>query len=139
MLVDAQLDEFQQNALGIKFSTCDVPRDQFLVGGQAWQMCRAGQADPDNFGILDMHGMWFIRGDLVRDLIALNKIEILPWDGWGLVSKDEQTLSVADMTLLDRIAELTVAVATDDAAFHEVCALYENDARLRMPPAWPSE
>ena len=70
-------------------------------------MCRSCQADPDKFGIFDMHGLWFIRGNLVRDLLALNKIELLPWDGWGLTSKDEQDISPDDLALLDRIADLT--------------------------------
>ena len=34
------------------------------------------------------------------------------------------------MALLDRIAELTMV---DDPAFPEVRAIYEGDARLRMP------
>lgn len=139
VLVDAQMDEFQQGALKIAFDTYDVPRDQFLIGGKAWQMCRAGQADPDAFGIFDMHGMWFIRGNLVRNLVSLNKIEILPWDGWGLVSKEEQDLSADDMALLDRIAALTLAIETDDEPFHEVRALYETDARLHKPSDWPPE
>ena len=29
------------------FDPLDVPRDQFLVAGDAWQLCRAGKADPD--------------------------------------------------------------------------------------------
>jgi len=56
-LVDAQLDAFQCEALKIPFDPLDVPRDQFIVGGMAWQMCRAGQADPESFGIFDMHGL----------------------------------------------------------------------------------
>ena len=138
VLVDAQLDEFQRDALNVPFDPNDTPRDQFLVGGQAWQMCRAGQADPDSFGIFDMHGMWFIRGDLLRDLVSLNRLEILPWDHWGLMSKDEQQLSADDMAVLDRVAELTVAIGSDDAVFAEVRALYENDARLRAPHGWPA-
>src|SRR5512144_1105420 len=43
VLVDAQLDELQCDALKIPFNTLDVPRDQFIVGGAAWNMCRAGQ------------------------------------------------------------------------------------------------
>lgn len=139
ILVDAQLDEFQQEALGVTFDTHDVPRDQFLVGGKAWQMCRAGQADPDDFGIFDMHGMWFIRGDLIRDLVSLNKIELLPWDGWGLISKEESDLSADDRAVLDHIAEVTLAISESDEAFPEIRALYENDVRLRMPADWPSE
>src|SRR5512134_171652 len=51
VMVDAQLDELQQNALKIPFNPLDVPRDQFIVGGAAWMLCRSGQADPDQFGI----------------------------------------------------------------------------------------
>ena len=61
ILVDAQLDSFQCDAMKIPFNPLDVPRDQFIVGGRAWQMCRTGQSDPDQFGIFDMHGLWFIR------------------------------------------------------------------------------
>ena len=139
VLVDAQLDEFQQNALKQPFDPLDTPRDQFIVGGQAWRMCREIRADPDNFGIFDMHGMWFIRGNLVRDTASLNKLEILPWDHWGLMSKEDKDLSIDDMAVLDHIAELTVAIGHDDTVFAELCALYENDARLHAPPDWPTE
>ena len=133
VLVDAQLDAFQRQTLDIQFDPLDVPRDQFLVGGKAWQMCRAGQANPDHFGIFDMHGMWFIRGDLVRDFLALNKVEILPWDGWGDVITDEPGVSDEETAWFDRLAALTLA---GDKAFPEMRFLYENDARLRMPPGW---
>jgi hypothetical protein len=130
VMVDAQLDALQRQVLGIPFDPCEVPRDQFLVGGKAWRMCRTGEADPDHFGIFDLHGMWFIRGDLVRDLLALNKIEILPWDGWGLIAKEERDLSTDDMALLDRIAELT---QIDEPPFAEVRAIYEGTVWLRVP------
>ena len=133
VMVDAQLDAFQQEVLGIAFDPCDVPRDQFVVGGKGWQMCRTGQADPDSFGIFDMHGLWFIRGDLVRDFLALNQVEILPWDGWGVGAARDEDLSAGDWALLDRIAALT---AVDDPPFAEMRAIYENDARLRMPPEY---
>ncbi|HOQ97470.1 MAG TPA: transglutaminase domain-containing protein, partial [Anaerolineae bacterium] len=60
------------------FSPLDVPRSRFIVGGQAWLDCREGRSDPLLYGIHDMHGMWFIRGNVVRDMLALNKIELLP-------------------------------------------------------------
>ncbi|HUX78026.1 MAG TPA: transglutaminase-like domain-containing protein [Anaerolineae bacterium] len=133
VLVDAQLDALQREVLGIPFDPCDVPRDQFLVGGKAWRMCRAGEADPEKFGIFDMHGLWFIRGDLVRDLLALNKVEVLPWDGWGVIAKPDEELSPDDIALLDRVAELTFV---DAPPFAEVRAIYEGDARLRTPAGY---
>jgi hypothetical protein len=133
VLVDAQLDQLQRQVLQIQFDPLDVPRDQFLTGGKAWLMCRAGQADPDHFGIFDMRGLWFIRGDLLRDLLALNKIEILPWDGWGLITRDEKELSDEERAFLDHVAALTLA---GNEAFPQIRSTYENDARLRMPPDW---
>ena len=135
VLVDAQLDAFQREALGISFDPCDVPRDQFLVGGQAWQMCRVGEADPDDFGIFDLHGLWFIRGNLVRDLAALNKVEILPWDGWGLIERRDEDLTPDDMAFLDRIADLT---RVHDPPFAALQAAYE-DERVRMPPEYEAD
>ncbi len=136
MMVDSQLDAFQREVLEIQFDPLDVPRDQFLIGGKAWQMCRNGQADPDKFGIFDMHGMWFIRGNLVRDFLALNKVEILPWDDWGDLMTLDEELPPEKTAFFDRLATLTLA---GDEAFPEIRALYEKDARLRMPVDWTPE
>ena len=61
VLVDAQLDEFQRREMQVAFDPLDVPRDQFIVGGAAWKMCRSGVADPDSFGIFDMRGLIILR------------------------------------------------------------------------------
>jgi hypothetical protein len=135
VLVDAQLDALQREAMRIPFDPLDVPRDQFLTGGVAWRLCRQGKADPDQFGIFDMKGLWFIRGDLLRDLFALNKLEILPWDHWGLMSKEEQALTTDDLALLDRVAELTLA---GDQALDEIRRVCEDEPALRRPADWRS-
>ena len=46
ILVDAQIDAFQKDMFKPQFDLLDVPRDQFLVAGEAWARCRAGEADP---------------------------------------------------------------------------------------------
>jgi hypothetical protein len=129
-LVDAQLDELQCEKLSIQFDPLDVPRDQFIVGGKAWQLCRTGQADPDTFGIFDMHGLWFVRGNFVRDFASLNKMELLPWDGWGIIEAKDEDLSPEDLTFLDQVAKLT---SHDVPEFERVRRLYENDSRLHVP------
>ena len=133
MLVDAQLDQLQREVLHIPFDTLDVPRDQFIIGGQAWQMIRSGQANPDHFGIFEWHGQWFVQDNLVRDFLSLNKIELLPWDGWGLMAGPEDVVSVDNLTLLDRIAALTIE---PDAAFGDIRSLYASDPRLHTAPEW---
>lgn len=119
----------QRDAFRIAFDPLDVPRTQFLVAGDAWQRCRSGRADPQRFGILDIRGLWFVRGNLVRDLAALAKRELLPWDGWGLMAKREDG-DAGEMTLLDRVAELTQA---GDGRHAEVLQLQKSEPGLRVP------
>ncbi len=130
ILVDAQLDALQRERLGIAFDPLDVPRDAFIVGGAAWRLCRSGRADPDAFGIMDMKGLWFVRGDFVRDVASLNKVETLPWDGWGLADGRDDDLTADDFAFLDRVAELSAGDVPEYAALQ---TLYEADARLRVP------
>lgn len=108
-LVDPELSERHVAHFGIDFDPFDVPRDRFLVGGRAWQRCRAGDADADTFGVTpqmaEPRGMTFVRGHVVQDLAALNKMELLRWDVWGLM----QAAPDAGLTLLDEVAEGTQA------------------------------
>jgi hypothetical protein len=131
VLVDAELDDLHREALGFSFDPCHVPRDQFLPGGQAWQMCRSGEADPNSFGYGDtMGGLPNIRGNLVRDIAFLNKVEILGWDYWGLIEGDDSDLDEDDRALLDRAASLSLA---GNNGFGELRSLYLKDMRLRVP------
>lgn len=129
VMVDAQLDELQRNVLHISFDPLDVPRDQFIVGGAAWKMCRSGKADPAHFGIFDLHGIDFVKGDFLRDVASLNKMELLPWDCWGLILDEYENLPPDDLSMLDRLADLT---DTDVPDFDPVRQLYESDRRLRV-------
>ena len=129
-LVDAQLDTVQREALKTPFDPLDVPRTQFLVAGDAWQRCRSGRADPQSFGILDLRGLWFVRGNVVRDLAARAKRELLPWDGWGLMGTRDRRSEPAELALLDRVAELTQA---GDELHAEVLQVQDSEPGLRVP------
>jgi hypothetical protein len=78
-LFDAQIDDRQRELFGIAFDTADISRDQFVVAGDAWSLCRSGKADPSAFGILNTRGLWFIAGNIIRDVAALNNREMPPW------------------------------------------------------------
>ena len=104
VLVDPQLDTRQRELFKVTFDPLDVPRDQFLVAGDAWQLCRSGKADAGAFGILDMHGLWFIAGNVIRDVAALNNHEMLPWDVWGGMAGPDGEL---DVPFIDRLAGLS--------------------------------
>ena len=68
--------------------------------------------------------------NLMRDLAALNSMEMLPWDDWGPMPTPEEEISSAALTLFDSLAALTVEV---DESFLDVRQIYEEDARLRVP------
>lgn len=126
LLVDAQLDQRQRELFGIAFDPLDVPRDQFVVAGDAWQLCRGGKADPGAFGILDMHGLWFIAGNVVRDVAALNNHEMLPWDVWGAMARTDSEI---DLPFIDRLAKFSHA---PDRHFGDLRAIYK-DERVAVP------
>ncbi len=130
-LGDAQLDETQRRAIGARFDPLDTPRDAFLVAGEGWRRCRAGEDDPQRYGIMDLRGLWFVAGNVVRDLAALNDAPMLPWDVWGAAMFESgQTPTVGTLARLDRIAALTL---DPDANWGELRALYQSDADLRVP------
>ena len=126
VMVDSQLDDRQRRLFGIEFDPLDVPRERFLVAGEAWELARTGKADPEAFGILDMGGLWFIAGNLVRDAAALNNREMLPWDVWGAMRQNDADL---DLGFFDRLATLT---REPDRYFDELRAVY-HDERIRVP------
>jgi len=126
ILVDAQLDRRQRDLFAVSFDPLDVPRDQFLVAGDAWRLCRDGKADPAAFGILDMYGLWFIASNVIRDLAALNNHEMLPWDVWGAMTRTDAEL---DLPFIDRLAAFSHA---PDRHFDELRAIYK-DERVAVP------
>lgn len=109
---------------GISFDPLDMPAGQFVTGCDAWKLCRSGTANPDDFGIFEMHGLSFVRGDLIRDIASFNKTELLPWDCWGLMMKEDKDLSEKDYALLDKAAGL---VMTENM---EIADLYKSSTGI---------
>jgi hypothetical protein len=134
ILVDAQIDDRQRDMFPIDFDVTNVPRDRFLIAGEAWARCRAGAADPEAFGLslLSEAGYWWIAGNLMRDVAALGNIELLPWDCWGAMPAPAEQIDDDRCALFDHLAALT---RTPDTAFTELQRLRQDDERLRVPPA----
>ena len=167
IMADPQLDPFQQSSVihwalnreqegnelmqRIKqFNPRDLKPDEFITAGQAWKLCREGSASPECFGIgcpirpewgiNSLHGLWFVRGQLLRDFAALNKVETVPylvrickgldWKSWRLVDLKDQELTDEDLGLLDTIAELTLQT---DNNFDKICELYTEKKDLAVP------
>jgi hypothetical protein len=128
-LADPQIDEVWRRRLNIRFDTLDLPRTQFLTAAEAWRRCRSGEADERRFGIsfAGLRGLWFVAGNLVRDMAALNKMEMLPWDAWGAQPRPQEAF---DLAFFDELTALTRDPAD---AFPDLRRRYEEDDGLRVP------
>ncbi len=133
VLTDPQFDEVLQRGFQLRHDVLDLPADAFVLAADAWARCRSGEADPSKFGIFqgDMRGLWFIAGDLVRDLAALNGVEVLPWDTWGEMPLPGAELTPEQLTYYDELAAL---LRKPDASFDALRARYADDPRLAVPP-----
>ncbi|MEU9828489.1 transglutaminase domain-containing protein [Micromonospora chersina] len=110
----------------------DLAVGEFLTGGEAWMAFRNGRIDATHFGVYgtDNWGPAEIRGNAVKDLAALNKVEMLPWDEWGRMEASYKGETGPDYDeLIDAIA---AACATDDP--RAVADLYASE-ELGVPPA----
>jgi hypothetical protein len=103
---------------------------EFLSGGEAWAAFRRGEIDATRFGVYGTEnwGPAEISGNAVRDLAALNKVEMLPWDSWGRMTAAYRGEVDDDYdNLLDEVAR--VCAADEPAA---IASLYNHDD-LRVP------
>jgi hypothetical protein len=113
VLVDAQIDDQQRELFRVTHDGLDVPRDRFLVAGDAWRACRNG-ADAMTFGVAGTE-MWGL-------------IELLPW-GWYGSATDKS--GIDDTALIDRLAG--ISSRADAQALEELRSMIAEDARLRPP------
>ncbi|MBF6327810.1 transglutaminase [Nocardia transvalensis] len=106
----------------------DLGAGEFLSGGEAWAAFRDGRIDASTFGVYGTEnwGPAEIRGNAIKDLAALNKVETLPWDEWGRMTASYNGETGRDYDeLLDTIAAIcshgdTVAL-TELYARDELC------------------
>jgi hypothetical protein len=130
-MVDAQLDATWRSMIGFEGDPMSITTTEFVTAGRAWQAWRRGELDADRCGLsaINMHGVDWIANNLRRDLAALNKVEMLPWDAWGEGLGPGEQPTTSQLELFDAIAELTV---DPDHHFDELRSRYENDGSLRM-------
>jgi Transglutaminase-like superfamily len=108
----------------------DLPPGAFLTGGEAWSAYREDRIDAATCGVYgtENFGQAEIRGNAIRDLAALNKVETLPWDEWGRMAESYRgATGAAYDELIDTVA--AVCAADDPDA---VAGLYARE-ELRVP------
>lgn len=109
----------------------DLRDGEFLTGGEAWSAYRAGRIDAAQFGVrgTENFGPAEISGNAIRDLAALNKVEMLPWDEWGQMSAAYRGATGEEY---DELIDTVAAVCTADDP-DGIAALYARE-ELRVPP-----
>ncbi|MDR3300699.1 MAG: transglutaminase-like domain-containing protein [Candidatus Accumulibacter sp.] len=128
--VDPCLDEVEIAANAITFDPHDLPADRFIPAGMAWQTCRKKQSDPDKFGNEESRGFGVVLANLILDLAAMNKRELLNWDRFGWMEQPFATLGEEAWAILDRLAALLQA---GNGAFADLQTLYAQEAGLQVP------
>jgi len=134
VLADADLGGVPHDALG-EGITCDFtdlrPDKDFYVAGSAWRLARLGEVSPTYFRYSERwKGFPCIRGNLLHDFQALNKLELRIFDYFDdLHRKPEHQMTVEDKALLDHIAELTVH---PDEQFKALRTLFEELPRTHQ-------
>lgn len=134
LLADPQLaDPLVARSHKVGFDPMDVPRERFRIAGDVWRQIRAGEADPRSYGLPlpdgPLAGEWFVVGDIRLDLAALNKVETLLWDVWGVGADDDSGMTDAIRELYDVAAEVT----TGEMSFTAVRQLFAENDGLRTP------
>ena len=91
------------------FDPLDVPRDRFIIAGQAWQAVRSGAADGATFGIADIVGRHRFIGERPADSISrsLNKIELLAMRSRGSARTRRKRRTLRSTPLCDELAGLS--------------------------------
>jgi hypothetical protein len=94
---------------GTSFNALDVPRERFLTASEAWFRIKDEPEIASRFGVssLSLGGDWFVAGSLFREVAALRKLELKPWDYWGLsenLSRVSSEWSQQARTSLDQLA-----------------------------------
>jgi hypothetical protein len=114
----------------------DVAEDQFVTGPRAWQALRAGDDDPVRYVVapdLDvpvLRGLTYVAHNVIHDLAALNKTEMLLWEGWGMqLGHGPGPLPEPDAALLDEVS----AATADPGVSPEVAAAFAGRDGLRVP------
>jgi hypothetical protein len=57
----------------------DLTSDEFRDGLTAWEQCRGGASRPGWYGNGELWGWDELRGSLINDVAALNKVEVAGW------------------------------------------------------------
>jgi len=107
-----------------------LAQTMYWSGGETWQRYRRGELDADrcNMGGVNW-GIGEVRGSVLYDLAALNKIEVLPWDVWGRMKAAYRGETDA---AYDELLDFVSATITE-GDLGAINAVYAGNPDLQVP------
>ncbi len=131
VMVDAQLDYVQMEALKIDFDPLDISEEYFITGPRAWMMCREGLIEPELFGIFKWWGYDYLRCNLILDANSLLKSVMQPWDMWeGYKSMPIEKWTDKDYDVMDCLSKLSINV---DNNFNDLYNYVHANDKIKVP------
>ncbi len=108
-----------------------VSANDFHHAGRAWSFFREGNGDPSRHGNHVLWGWDELRGSLVNDIGALNKVEVGEWRSWcNRIDVEHRDRPNATLDVhLDSLASM----ASSDGRFEELQRAYQLDPGLHPP------
>lgn len=109
--VDAQMNDYWKKELWLQsyfFNPLDLKKGQFFTAGEIWELYRDGLIDERicGYSTENKFGEYYIRGNLLLDFFALNKVEYTYQEQSRLMKEGIQ-LQESDFDFLDTLADLT--------------------------------
>ena len=114
VMLDAQIDPFQHARLGLQFDPAELPSGYFLTAGDAWLNVERASRMQTSLASSTCGANGSFRGNVACDLAGLNKVEMLPWDGWGTLAGRGETES--DDGYVDDIVALMLPMISAQSA-----------------------
>jgi hypothetical protein len=132
LMVDPQLDDLQILECHIdrdNLNLTDLLPGSFFPGGAIWKMYRQGLISGQLCGFsLEKgdQGEWYIRGNMLRDYFALNKMEYTYREINNLMDRNYLP-NEEELLLLDKIADLTLGINSN---FNDFISFAEQGQNL---------
>ncbi|HYA67995.1 MAG TPA: transglutaminase domain-containing protein, partial [Acidimicrobiales bacterium] len=105
--------------------------EAFQDGPAAWGRCRVGAGDPSHYGNEVFWGWDELRGSLVNDIGALNKVEVGGWKWCDLIAVDPID---QPHTEVDQRLDSYAALASTRTSLSNLRDAFEKDDAVQPPP-----
>lgn len=119
--------------------SCELGGPGFVTAAQAWVGHRAGEIDPQTYGVGPdvpvFRGERFVFDQVIYEVAHLHGDEMLLWDWWGRIGEPGEPVSDDDAVWLDEVAALVLAADDGDEALGRgLTSRYRRDPDLRPGP-----